>query len=201
MVADLCLDPGRRGTTRDHCVGVGLGQGRAREPAGAAADGAKQRPLGIVHESRLLEVGGQILLERVMTGHGVRLAAFLAQAHPKPTILTNTSSTFMASAAPMRAKLNTMSAISARSRRPAGVITSMLSSTARASADSSTGGSDAISGEGIAAQQTTGPARHQPRQPVRRLKFYGGSGAYGSPLRIYAASGERAGSLMSRDKH
>jgi hypothetical protein len=45
----------------------------------------------------------------------------------------------MASAAPMRPKLQTMSAISARSRGPIGVVTSMLSSSVRASAGSSTG--------------------------------------------------------------
>src|SRR5271165_1215678 len=45
----------------------------------------------------------------------------------------------MASAAPMRAKLNTMSAIAARLRRQIGVVTPMLSSSVRAWAGSSTG--------------------------------------------------------------
>jgi hypothetical protein len=39
----------------------------------------------------------------------------------------NTSSTFMPSAAPIRAKLTTIDPISARSRKPAGVLMSMLS--------------------------------------------------------------------------
>jgi hypothetical protein len=45
----------------------------------------------------------------------------------------------MASAAPMRANENTISAISARSRRPAWVLTSIASSTRRASSGDSTG--------------------------------------------------------------
>jgi hypothetical protein len=45
----------------------------------------------------------------------------------------NTPSTFMPSAAPIRAKLNTISPISARSRKPAGVVISMRSISARAS--------------------------------------------------------------------
>ena len=44
----------------------------------------------------------------------------------------NTSSTFMPSAAPMRAKLNTINPINARSRKPASVVISILSINARA---------------------------------------------------------------------
>jgi hypothetical protein len=51
----------------------------------------------------------------------------------------NTSSTFMASAAPIRAKLDTINPLSARSRRPAIVVTSILSMRARASSGANTG--------------------------------------------------------------
>ena len=51
----------------------------------------------------------------------------------------NTSSTFMPSAAPIRAKLNTINPIDARSRKPAGVVISMLSMSVRASSGASTG--------------------------------------------------------------
>jgi hypothetical protein len=51
----------------------------------------------------------------------------------------NTSSTFIPSAAPIRAKLNTINPINARSRRPAGVVISMLSISVRASSGASTG--------------------------------------------------------------
>ena len=52
VIADLGLDPGRRRAPANHRVGVGLGQGSAGELAGAAADGAEERPLGIVRKSR-----------------------------------------------------------------------------------------------------------------------------------------------------
>ena len=68
-------------------IGVRLGQGRARQQAGAAADRAEQRPLGIVGEARALDVGGEIGLKVVVARHGVRLAAFLAQPHPKAAVL------------------------------------------------------------------------------------------------------------------
>jgi hypothetical protein len=51
----------------------------------------------------------------------------------------NTSSTFMPSVAPIRAKLNTISPISARSRNPTGVVISMRSISARASSGANTG--------------------------------------------------------------
>jgi hypothetical protein len=51
----------------------------------------------------------------------------------------NTSSTFMPSAAPMRAKLKTINPIRARSRKPAGVAMPMLSTSVRASSGDSTG--------------------------------------------------------------
>jgi hypothetical protein len=49
--------------------------------AGAAADRAEQRPLGIVAQRGTVEMGGQIFLEVVVTRHRVSLAALLAQPH------------------------------------------------------------------------------------------------------------------------
>ena len=47
VVADFGFDLGRLAPTIDHGPGVGLGQGGAGELAGAAADRAEQRSLGI----------------------------------------------------------------------------------------------------------------------------------------------------------
>jgi hypothetical protein len=44
VIADLGRDAGRRRAPADHRVSVRLGQGRARQQTGAAADGAEQRP-------------------------------------------------------------------------------------------------------------------------------------------------------------
>jgi hypothetical protein len=55
--------------------------------SGAAADGAEQRPLGIVAQASSIEIRDEIFLQVVMAGHLVPLAAFLAQAHPEPAVL------------------------------------------------------------------------------------------------------------------
>ena len=67
--------PAASGAAADHHIGIGLGQGGARELPGAAADGAEQRPLRIVPDARLLDVGGEIGLKVMVAGHGVCLAA------------------------------------------------------------------------------------------------------------------------------
>ena len=51
VITDLGLDAGGGSAPADHGVGVGLGQRRGGELAGRAADGAKQRPLGIGGDS------------------------------------------------------------------------------------------------------------------------------------------------------
>ena len=82
MIADPGLDAGAGGAPADHGVGIGLGQGRPGELAGRAADGAKQRPLGIGGDPAVVKIGVQIGFEIVVARHLVALAALLAQPHP-----------------------------------------------------------------------------------------------------------------------
>ena len=84
MIADLSSDAGIGGAALDHGVGVDAGQGGAGELLGLAADGAEQRPLGIIGEAGAFDILSQILLEIMVAGHFVALAAFLSQAHPEP---------------------------------------------------------------------------------------------------------------------
>jgi len=78
------LDAGGLGTVLDHAVSVRLGEGSARKPLGAAADGAEQRPLGIIADPSLVDIRGQVAFKIVVAGHGVGLAAFFAQTDPEP---------------------------------------------------------------------------------------------------------------------
>ena len=64
-------------------MGVGLGQGRARQPTGAAGEGAEERPLAVVLDVGAVETGVQLRLGVVMAGHLVALAAFLVPADPR----------------------------------------------------------------------------------------------------------------------
>ena len=68
----------------DHRVGVPLRQHGARQLAGAAADRAEQRPLGIVAQAGAVEIGDEVFF---VTGHRVPLAALLAQPHSEPAVL------------------------------------------------------------------------------------------------------------------
>jgi hypothetical protein len=54
VIAELGCDTGRRRVPPDHRIGVRLRQHRARELAGAAADRAEQRPLGIAAQAPTL---------------------------------------------------------------------------------------------------------------------------------------------------
>lgn len=87
VIADPGPDAGRRRAPADHGVRVLLGQGSARQLAGAAAEGAEEGALWIADETGAGDVGGQDLLERVMAGHGVMLAALFVQPHPQPAVL------------------------------------------------------------------------------------------------------------------
>jgi hypothetical protein len=76
VVADSGRDTSGLGAPLDHAVGLRLREGRLRELFGAAADGAEQRPLGIVADAGLVDVGREVGFEVVVAGHGVGLAAF-----------------------------------------------------------------------------------------------------------------------------
>lgn len=51
------------------------------------ANGAKQRPLRIVTDAHLIEVGGEVGFKVMVAGHGVRLASFLPQTYPEAAVL------------------------------------------------------------------------------------------------------------------
>jgi hypothetical protein len=87
VVTELGFDSGRGGAAADHRIGVRLRQDCAGELAGAAANRAEQRPLGIVAQARAVEIGDEVLIEVVVTRHRVPLAAFLVQPHPEPAVL------------------------------------------------------------------------------------------------------------------
>src|SRR4051794_16399882 len=89
----------------DHGVGVRLQQRRAGEPAGAAADGAEQRPLRVVGEAGAVKVGGAGR-PRGCGGRAWRAPCRPSRAAaPRDGGWVNTSSTRMPSAAPTRVKL------------------------------------------------------------------------------------------------
>lgn len=87
MVANRRLDSGGECPPAHHGMGIGLRQGIAAQLPGAAGNGPEQGPLGIRLDAGPHQVGMQVLLERVMAGHLVPLAAFLAQPHPQPVLL------------------------------------------------------------------------------------------------------------------
>ena len=87
VIAELGGDPRGGGTSADHRVGVGLGQGSARQQARAAPNRPKQRPLWILGDARSVDVCGEVRLKVMVARHGVLLAALLAQPHPEAAVL------------------------------------------------------------------------------------------------------------------
>lgn len=61
VVADLGVSAGCRGASLNHGIGIGLRQRRPGEPAGAAADGAEQRPLLVVGDPDQENEGDPVL--------------------------------------------------------------------------------------------------------------------------------------------
>ena len=86
VIAELGRDGGRRagGSLRGRSAAAGE---CASTRLGATSDRRKEQPLGIPGEARALDVGGKVGLKVVVTRHGVRLAAFLAQPHPLAAVL------------------------------------------------------------------------------------------------------------------
>ena len=78
-------------------------RGTARTPDG----GAKECSLAVIGEFGGFDIILEIVPEMMITGHCVQLTAFFVEADPEPAGCQNTSSTFMPSAAPMRAKVKT----------------------------------------------------------------------------------------------
>lgn len=87
VIADLGLDADRHAPPLNHRPGVRLRQRGARELVGAASDRAEQWPLGIVTQFRPVEICRQIIVEIMVAGHRMFLAALFAQPHPQPAVL------------------------------------------------------------------------------------------------------------------
>lgn len=79
VVANGRRDAGYCRTPAHHRVGVRLRQVRGTQLPGAARDRAKEWPLRLVREAGAVEIRMQVRLERVVTRHRVRFAAFSAQ--------------------------------------------------------------------------------------------------------------------------
>ena len=87
VIADQGGDASGLRSAADHGVGVGLGQGRASELIGAAANCREQRRFRLGRQASLVQVGVQPGLEVMVAGHVVPLAALLPQADPKAAVL------------------------------------------------------------------------------------------------------------------
>ena len=68
------------------------------------AAGAEQKALAVLGDAGGVDIGAQRLGKGMVARHGVVLAAFLVQAEVQPAPFGRRSSTFIFSAAPMRAK-------------------------------------------------------------------------------------------------
>src|SRR5208283_2395110 len=78
---------GRGSAALDHGVGIDAGQGRAGQGFGLAPDGAEEWSFGIVGDPGGVDIGFEIRLKIMMTGHFVTLAAFFAEADPEAAAL------------------------------------------------------------------------------------------------------------------
>ena len=87
VVADPGADASRERAPLHHEIGIGLGQGSAAQPPSAATNGPEQRPLRVLVDPSLLQIGMQVGLERMVARHLVLLAAFLPQPDPQSSAL------------------------------------------------------------------------------------------------------------------
>jgi hypothetical protein len=127
VVSDLRMDAGSLCPPADHPIGIRLAHWPACERIGFPDRRAELRSLGIYFEARALDVRFQICVEIVICRHVVALATLFVQPDPSASPLDEESSTFMPTAAPTRAKVNTMTPMRARSRRPTTQGTSFFS--------------------------------------------------------------------------
>src|SRR5215471_4456645 len=63
-------------------------QFRRPTPIGAIFDGLEKRDPPCFAQSRMLDVFGEVALQRVVTGHLMELAALLVEAQPQAALLT-----------------------------------------------------------------------------------------------------------------
>jgi hypothetical protein len=105
VIADRRSDAGCRRTPADHEPGGVLIHRAVGERIGfVPGRGAEQPSLAVLGEAGGIDIGTQRLGEGVMARHRMLLAAFFVQQHVQPAPRDRKSSTFIFSAALMRAK-------------------------------------------------------------------------------------------------
>src|ERR1700751_5834362 len=82
MIANPRFDAGRFRPPADDAVGVMLEEGIGCELAGLAAGAAEEIAVGVIGNAGRFDIIVQTLIEAMMTGNVVFLAAFLMQAYP-----------------------------------------------------------------------------------------------------------------------
>src|ERR1700685_1642059 len=87
VIADSGLDPRRDRPPANHSIDIRLGEGIGRQPPGPATRAAEKVALAVLGYPRSGNIGIQVDLEVVVTGHLMPLAAFLVQPDPPPTPL------------------------------------------------------------------------------------------------------------------
>jgi len=76
MIADACLDAGRFRPPADDAVGVLLGEGIRGQLSALSAGAAEEIAVDVVNDTGRFDVVVQTLIETMMTGNVVLLAAF-----------------------------------------------------------------------------------------------------------------------------
>ena len=87
MIANPRFDAGRFRAPADDAVGVLLEKGIGCKLAGLAAGSAEEIAVDVIGDAGRFDVIVQTLIEAMMTGNVVLLAAFFVQAHPTTTPL------------------------------------------------------------------------------------------------------------------
>ena len=115
----LVLMSGLLGPAADHPPDVGGAQRVAGQLGVGARCGAEEGAFGVGGDAGGFDVLVEILLQGMVGGHVVLLAAFLLEPEPASVCPEgNSPRRVMATTAPTRAKVKNMAAIRARSRRP-----------------------------------------------------------------------------------
>jgi len=76
MIADACLDAGRFRPPADDAVGVLLGEGIRGQLSALSAGAAKEIAVDVLGDAGRFDIVVQTLIEAMMTGNVVLLAAF-----------------------------------------------------------------------------------------------------------------------------
>ena len=97
-------------------MGVLLEEGIGCKPTGLAAGSAEEIAVDVIGDAGRFDIIVQTLIETMMAGNVVLLAAFFVQAHPTAAPLDKIVADLHLNDGPIRAKLKTIIAIKARSR-------------------------------------------------------------------------------------